>query len=173
MKISYRKSLKLVALLISSLLIATVSVTAYITLTWTTTATVVANPSVCFVDWSTGTTKANTFAYTVNVFPNIKTVDENITYGIWNWNATNRNCYLRLASTTSNNTDITAINATIYITGTTVLTHRWTTLTDTAYYDFTAAGSTKYAIWIEIECASGAGVGHTPQFTFEIKVENP
>src|SRR4030042_1071255 len=173
MKINFRKSLKLTVLLISSLLIGTASAVAYVTLSWTTTATVVANPSVCFVNWSTGTTKENTFAYTVNVFPSIKTVDENITYGIWNSNASSRSCHLRLASTTTNNTDITAINATIYITGTTVLTHRWTTLTDTTYYDFTAAGSTKYAIWIEIECASGAGVGHTPQFSFEMKVENP
>jgi len=172
MKINFRKSLKLIALLITSLLIATASAVAYVTLTWTTTATVAANPSVCFVKWSTGT-QANTFTYTVNVFPYIKTVDENITYGIWNWNASDRNCHLRLASTTTNNTDITAINVTIYITGTTVFTHKWTTLTDTAYYDFTAAAVTKYAIWIEIECANGAGVGHKPTFTFEMKVENP
>jgi hypothetical protein len=173
MKISFRKSLKLIALLITSLLIATVSAAAYVALQWTITATVVANPAVCFVDWATGTTKANTFAYSVNIFPNIKTVDENATYGVWNWNASSRNCYMKLTSTNTNATDITAINVTLWISGSTPFTKRWIDLTDTSYYSFTAAGNTKYAIWIEIECASGASAGHNPQFTFEMKVENP
>jgi hypothetical protein len=160
-----------VALLI---VISTVAATAYVILQWQANTTVAANPQVCFVSWADGTTKANTFTYSCNVFPNIKTVDENITYGVWNWNTTaTKSCHLSLASTTTNNTDITAINATIYSGGGQLFTHRWTTLTDTTYYDFTAAANTKYSIWLEIECASGATVGHTPSFTFNMKVENP
>ena len=70
MKTKFRKSLKLITLLISSLLIATASAVAYVTLNWTTTATVVANPKVCFIKWADGT-KANTFFYSVNIFLNI------------------------------------------------------------------------------------------------------
>jgi len=156
------------------LLIDTAYAVAYVVLPWYVNTTTVANPQVCFVSWADGTTKANTFTYSVNIFPNIKTVDENATYGVWNWNATaNKNCYMRLASTNTNNTDITSLNVTLWIAASTPFTKLWTGLTDAAWYPFTSAQNTKYAIWIEIQCASGAGVGHTPQFSLEMKVEEP
>jgi hypothetical protein len=175
MKINFKKSLKLITLLISSLLIATVSAVAYVTLTWTTTATVAANPSVCFVDWSTGTTKANTFTYSVYIFPNIKTVDENITYGIWNTNGSQRTVYFRLASENTNTTDITSLNFTVYNGGQlyTKLESNFDAPSLAWSTGVTLAANTKYTIWMEIQCASGAGVGHSSVFTFEMKVENP
>lgn len=177
MKISLRKSLKLIVLLITSLLIATASAVAYVTLQWTTTATVAANPAVCFVKWEDNT-KANTFTYPVNIFPNVKTVDENITYGVWNWNTTSsRTIYLRLASENTNSTDVSSLNYTVYHP---TEGQKYTKLeTDFDNPDLSWSSSislsanTKYTIWIEIQCASGAGVGHTPAFTFEMKVENP
>jgi len=173
MKINFRKSLKLITLLITSLLIATVSAAAYVALQWNVNTTVVANPELCFIEWSDGS-KANTFTYSVNIFPNIKTIDENITYGVWNWNTTvTKTGYMRLASTNTNTTDVTSINVTI-TNGTQIYTRQWTVFTDTSWGNsFTAANATKYAIWIEIQCAGTATVGHTPQFTFEMKVENP
>jgi len=172
MEIHRKKLLKLLTLLLSSALIATVSATAYVTLQWTTTTTIEANPNVSFVDWSNGN-KANTFTYSVNIFPSIKTVDQNISYGIWNSHGSDESCHMKLATTNTNDTDITSINVTIWTTGSTAFTHKWTDLTDNTWYDFTASANTKYAIWIEIECSSGAVVGHTPQFTFEMKVDNP
>jgi hypothetical protein len=173
MKISFRKSLKLIALLITSLLIATVSAAAYVALQWNLNTKVVANPWLCFIKWSNGS-KANTFTYSVNIFPNVKTIDENITYGIWNWNTTTtKTGYMRLESTNTTTTDVASINVTI-TNGTQIYTRKWTDFTDKSWStSFTAAKNTKYAIWIEIQCTSTATVGHTTQFTFEMKVENP
>jgi hypothetical protein len=176
MKISFRKSLKLIVLLISSLLIATVSAVAYVTLQWTTTATVTANPQVCFIKWADGT-KANTFTYSVNIFPSVKTVDDNITHGVWNWNATeSRTIYFRLASTNTNETDVDSYNCTVYDGGGQLYTKLETNLDSPSLAwssGVSATADTKYTIWIEIECKSTAVVGHTPSFTFEMKVENP
>jgi hypothetical protein len=177
MKISFRKSLKLIALLITSLLIATVSATAYVTLQWTITATVAANPYVCFFAWSAPTTKLNTFDYAVNIFPSVKTVDENITHGVWNWNATEpRTIYFRLASTNTNETDVDSYNFTAYNGGGQLYTKLEIDLDSPSLAwssGVSATANTKYTIWIEIQCKSTAVVGHTPSFTFEMKVENP
>jgi hypothetical protein len=173
MNINFRKSLKLIALLITSLLIATASAVAYVTLTWTTTATVVANPAVCFVDWSDGTTKANTFTYTVNIFPNIKTVDENITYGIWNNVTSSRNVYLCMP-TVGNSSDITSVYLKIYNATSTIFTYTWVTFPNSTWTSsITTAANTKYSIWTEIQCASGATVSDIVAITYEMKVENP
>jgi hypothetical protein len=174
MKINFRKSLKLIILLISSLLIATASAVAYVTLQWTTTATVATNPKACFIKWDDGT-KANTFTYGVNIFPNVKTVDENITYGIWNDDGSPRTVYFRLASEDTNSSDITSLNFTVY-NGGQLYTKLESNFDDPSLAwssGVSLAANTKYTIWIEIQCPSGAGVGHTPEFTFEMKVENP
>jgi Zn-dependent metalloprotease len=158
----------------SSLVIATASAVAYVTLQWTTAATVEGNPKACFIKWADGT-KANTFTYNVNIFPNVKTVDENITYGIWNNDTSTRTVYFRLASENTNSTDVTSLNYTVYNGGQlyTYLENDF----DNPSLDWSSgvqlAANTKYTIWMEIQCANTAGIGHTPQFTFEMKVENP
>jgi hypothetical protein len=174
MKINFRKSLKLITLLISSLLIATASAVAYVTLNWTTAATVAANPKACFIRWADGT-KANIFTYSVNIFPNVKTVDENITYGIWNDDPSTRTVYFRLASENTNITDLTSLNFTVHNGGQlyTKLESNFDNPSLAWSTGVTLAANTKYTIWIEIQCPNGAGVGHAPQFTFEMKEENP
>ena len=173
MKINFRKSLKLIALLITSLLIATVSAAAYVTLTWTTTATVVANPKVCFFWWSNGT-KVNTFDYAVNIFPSIKTIDENITHGVWNWDTQVHVTSMRWYSLT-NSGNIANLNVTVYNSTTTIYSQYWSSVPSlpTGFIQFSPSpmAGGKYAIRIEITATSGASGSSV--FTFEMKVENP
>lgn len=144
---------------------------AYVALEMTNTATVVANPKVCFVKWSDNS-KQNTFNYAVNIFPSVKTVDENITHGIWNWDTSNHAVNLRIKSiTTSGNI---ANVTTVVKNGTaTVITVSWVTSGSlpTTWQPFTALASTKYTLWTEITATSGASGSST--ITYELKVENP
>lgn len=177
MKISFRKSLKLIALLISSLLIATVSAIAYVTLSWTATTTVAASPTVCFVQWSAPSTKINTFDYTVNIFPSVKTIDENITHGIWNWDSAAHTVSMRIYSISNQTGNIQSI--TTYVKTLDGVTTKITvSFTDggslpTTYQSFTADATTYYLIWIEISAKSNAGPGMTSTITYDLKVENP
>jgi len=174
MKISFRKSLKLIALLITSLLIATVSATAYVTLQWTMTATVAANPKVCFFAWSAPTTKLNTFDYAVYIFPSIKTIDENITHGVWNWDTELHVTSMRWYSLTTP-ANIANLNVTVYNSTTTIYTQYWSSVPTlpTGFVEFSPSpmADGKYTIWIEITATSGASGSSV--FTFEMKVENP
>jgi|SRR3972149_3930832 len=173
MKIRFRKSLKLITLLMSSLLIATVSAVAYVTLQATTTATVGANPKVCFVKWSDNS-KQNTFDYPVNIFPSIKTIDENITHGVWNWNTEAHVTSMRWYSLTSSG-NIASLNVTVYNSTTTIYSQYWSSVPSlpTGFVQFNPnpmAGG-KYTIWMEIIATGGASGSSV--FTFEMKVENP
>ena len=174
MKMSFRKSLKLIVLLITSLLIATVSATAYVTLQWTMTATVAANPKVCFFAWSAPTTKLNTFDYAVYIFPSIKTIDENITHGVWNWDTELHVTSMRWYSLTTP-ANIANLNVTVYNSTTTIYTQYWSSVPTlpTGFVEFSPSpmADGKYTIWIEITATSGASGSSV--FTFEMKVENP
>ena len=144
---------------------------AYVTLEMTSTATVTANPKVCFVQWSDNS-KQNTFDYAVDIFPSVKTVDENITHGIWNWDTASHSVNMRIKSisTSDNIANVTTVvkNATE-----TVITVSWVTAggLPTTWQPFTALASTKYTIWTEITATSGASGSST--ITYELKVENP
>jgi len=174
MKISFRKSLKLIALLISSLLIATVSAVAYVTLSWTTTATVAANPKVCFFLWSAPTTKLNTFDYAVNIFQSVKTIDENITHGVWDWDTVSHVTSMRWYSLTTS-TNIANLNVTVYNSTTTIYSQYWSSVPSlpTGWVQFSPSlmADGRYTIWIEITATAGASGSSV--FTFEMKVENP
>ena len=174
MKTSFRKSLKLIVLLITSLLIATVSAAAYVNLQWTMTATVVANPKVCFFAWSAPTTKLNTFDYAVNIFPSVKTIDENITHGVWNWDTASHVVYMRWYSLT-NSSNIASLNVTVCNSTTTIYSQYWSSVPSfpTGFVQFSPSpmADGKYMIWIEITATSGASGSSV--FTFEMKVENP
>jgi len=172
MKISFRKSLKLIVLLISSLLIATVSATAYVKLQWTITATVAPNPKVCFVKWSDGS-KQNTFDYAVNIFPSVKTIDENITHGVWNWNTAAHVTYMSWYSLT-NTGNIANLNVTVYNSTNTLYSQYWSSVPSlpTSWVQFNPSPSPgNYTIWMEITATGGASGSSV--FTFEMKVENP
>jgi hypothetical protein len=174
LNIKSKKSLKLTALLVSTLLIGTAAAVAYVTLQSTTTATIAANPKVSFVKWQ-DSTKANTYDYAVNIFPSVKTIDENTTYGIWNDDASTHQVYFRLSSENTNTTDVTSLNFTVYE-GSQVYTRLESNFDspDLAWSTgVTLAANTKYTVWMDIQCAGSATVGHIPQFTFEMKVENP
>jgi hypothetical protein len=175
MKINFRKSLKLIALLITSLLIATVSAAAYVTLQWTNTATVAANPKVCFIRWSDNS-KQNTFDYAVNIFPSVKTIDENITHGVWNGDTASHVVYMRWYSLT-NSSNIASLNVTVYNSTTTIYSQYWSSVLTlpTGFVQFSPSpmANGKYAIWMEITATSGATPGQKSVFTFEMKVENP
>ena len=167
-------SLLTVLFLIAMISVTAVSATAYVVITWTTNATIVANPKVCFIKWSDGS-KANTFSYSVNTFPNVVTVDTNITYGLWNWDSQAHNVYFRLVSENTNTTDISYVYYKVY-NGGTLYSKNETDLDspDTNWSSVvSASASTKYTIEMQIKSPSGAGVGHTPTFNFEVKVENP
>jgi hypothetical protein len=162
----------LLVILLASALTGSVWAIAYVVLPWTTTATVVANPSVCFVDWADGTTKANTFDYDVNIFPSIITIDENITYGIWNWDTDPHNVSMRILTITSNSTNVDEI--TTYVTNATgdiEITVTWSSGGPTVYQQFTAAATSKYTIWTEITGKGGASGSSV--ITYNMKVENP
>lgn len=144
---------------------------AYVALEFTSTASVQANPKVCFVKWSDNS-KQNTFDYPVNIFPSVKTVDENITHGIWNWDTSNHavNMRIKSISTSGNIANVT----TVVKNGTeTVITVSWVTSGSlpTTWQPFTALASTKYTIWTEITATSGASGSST--ITYELKVESP
>lgn len=152
--------------------VATVSAAAYAVIQWTTTATVVANPKVCFVAWTAPTVKLNSFDYAVNIFPSIKTIDENITHAVWNWDSSSHTAYMRINSITNNATNIDLVTTYVkYGNGTTVITITWSSGGPTTYEEFTADGTTKYTIWTEITAKSGATGSSV--ITYDLKVENP
>jgi len=156
------------ALLLLTLAIGTVAAVAYVVLTWTQTATVVANPKVSFFTW-VGGAKANTLSYSVNIFPSIKTVDENLTSGIWNWDTVGHRTGLRVYSITNQ-----AQNIGSFLVKVSNATNVWSiTTVDTVNFDYKYLAPGKYTIWIEITGAVGASPGTTSVFTIEMKVENP
>jgi len=161
------------ALLLVALTIASVAAVAYVIMQWTTTATVAANPKVSFIKWA-DSTKANSFNYAVNIFPSIKTIDENITYGIWNWDTAAHTTSLRISGIT-NSGNIATVTIYVKLSSTTVATVTWSTgdSLPTTFVDFSAAASTKYTIWAEVTATSGAVVGQTSVITVDMKVENP
>jgi len=171
MNINYKKSLKLITLLISSLLIATVSAAAYVTLQWTSTGTVVANPKVCFIKWSDGS-KQNTFDYAVNIFPSVKTIDENITYGICSWDVSAHTVSMCITSITNQATNIQSITTYVKLSGTTKATLTYTSgdSLPTAEQSFSADPG-NYTIWTEITAKSGATGSSV--ITYQLKVQSP
>lgn len=174
---SFGKAIKFGRLTISLLLLMVIALTgtvlavAYIVLHWTATATVVANPSVCFVKWEDNT-KHNTFSYAVNIFPSVKTLDENITYGVWNWATQPRTAYIRWNSLT-NPENVAGLNLTIYNATATIYSQYWssTPTFPTSWVSFNTAPNTKYTILIMIEASESATVGSSSTFTFEMMVE--
>lgn len=165
----------LLAFLLIASTVAIAFATSYAVIQWQVNMTVVANPKVCFVDWSTGTTKANTFTYSVNIFPSIKTIDTNITYGIWNWDSSAHNIYFKLSSENTNSTDVSWFYYKVYD-GATLFSKNETDFgsPDTAYsIAYSALATTKYTIEVQVKAGASAVAGHTPAITFEMRVDAP
>ena len=168
----------LAVLLVIAFGIALVFAIPFAVLNFTVNTTVAANPKVCFMLWSSGA-KGNSFSYNVNIFPSITTTDTNITNGIENWDSSNHNVAIMLASDTANNTDVTSINMTVYnSTGqqyTELSTMTGTTGggTDSNWNTAFALSPGNYTIEMIIVGGASAVAGHTPSFTYDMQVVNP
>lgn len=153
------------------IIVGSVAAAAYIATQFTITMTPQPYPKVTFWQWSTSE-KKNTFDYSVNIFASIKTVDENVTHGIFNDDSAQHQCYLRTKSLI-NPTNIAKLNITIYSSTNTIFTKEWTQFgtLPTQWEAFTTASNAKYAIWIEITAA--ASLSGSSTFVIEIKENNP
>jgi len=158
------------ALLLLSLIIGTVSATVYVVLQFTASVTVQANPKVSFYQWATKT-KKNTFTETFNIFPSIKTIDDNATHGIFCDDTASHICYLRINGMT-NSANIQTVYVKLVGTAVEITWNSGGTL-PTSWVQFTAAAGAKYTILVEVTATSGATVGQASAITFDMKVENP
>lgn len=143
---------------------------AYIALKFNITTDYQQYPKVTFWEWDTSQ-KKNTFDYSVNVFAGIKTVDENITHGIFNDDTSQHQCYIRIKSL-NDPADIAKLKMKIYNSTNTIFTKEWTEFgtLPTSWEEFTTATNAKYAIGIEITAANPSGPS---TFEIEIKEDNP
>ena len=153
--------------------VSTAVAAAYIVYQFNISAKVEEYPKVTFWSWDTGE-KGKTFTYSVNIFPGVTTIDENITYGIYCDDESEHKCYLRISSLTNLN-NIARIKIKIYNSTDEILTKEWTDFSSlpTAWEEFVVAGGKKYSIHVEIEASSSATPGQTSTFTFEMKIEEP
>jgi len=167
-----RFSVSLTTLLMLALVVSTGTVlaVAYVVLNYTSTATVVPNPYVCFIKWADGT-KANSFDYSVNIFPSVQTVDENITYGLENWDTVLHTCYLSWVSLTTT-ANIASFNMTVYNVTNTIYSQQWDVMPSfpTAYVSLTPANG-NYTIMLKYT-ATAPATGSS-DFAFDLKVDNP
>lgn len=162
------------ALILLAIAVGSVAAVAYAVLQFTLSATVVANPKVCFIKWADGT-KANTFSQSFNIFPSIKTIDENASYGIWSWDTVATHVASLRISGITNSANVQTVYLKVYNSTATVVTITWNSgdALPTSWTSFTAAINTKYTIWFEVTATSGATVGQTSVITVDMKVENP
>ncbi|UCE29795.1 MAG: hypothetical protein JSV85_03530 [Candidatus Bathyarchaeota archaeon] len=172
-KLGLSKTARRIALVLILLsLVGVAYAAAYTILQYTITATVEANPAVTFFQWSTGT-KYNTFDYGITIFPSLRTIDENITHGVWDWESGTHTCYIRVESLT-NTANIDYLNCTIYNSTTQLVTQKWTdfsTLPTSWSPSFTTMYNFTYTMWIEINATSSASGSSV--FTMNMEVENP
>lgn len=152
------------------LVVGIVTAVAYVMLQFNINATVQSYPKVTFWEWSTST-KKNTFEYSVNIFANVKTIDKNITYGIFNDASQQHRCYIRIKSL-SNPTNIAELKITIYNDTNTILSKEWTNFgtLPTSWETFNTAPNAKYAISLEIKASASPSGSST--FIIEIREEN-
>ena len=158
------------ALLLLALIVGTAAAAVYVILQFTATVTVQANPAVSFYEWATDP-KKNTFDETFNIFPDVKTINDNATHAIYNWETSNRTAHLRISSIT-NSGNIQKVNMTLVGTAVGLVWNSGDSL-PTSWVTFTATAGTKYTIRIEVTATGTASVGTTSVVTFEMKVEQP
>jgi hypothetical protein len=167
----------LIALAMIAICVGAAFATFYAVLNWSTNVTVVANTSICFYNWS-GASKANTFTYSCNIFPGITTEDDNMTYGVDDWNNTGAtNAAISWVSCTNSN-NITALTLTVYQStpSSYVFQEVWSSVPSfpTPYQAFSGlANNTLYSMQIIITAASGAVVGTGVAMVFDMKVTSP
>ena len=170
-KVRIRKHSIPIMVLLSLILVGSVLAVAYVTLQFTMTATYKEYPRVSFWKWSTSQ-KANTFDYSVSFFANVKTIDENVTHGIFNDDSVIHQCNLRI-STLSNPANIAKLRIKIYGGTTTILDKEWTQFGSlpSSWESFNTEANTKYTIGIEVTGASSPS--GSSAFAIELTEDNP
>jgi len=158
------------ALLLAILAIGTVAATVYVILTWTMTLPVVAFPRANFYEWST-TTRINTFDESFNIFPDVTTIQDNATHGIYSTDP--GDCSMRIESITTP-ANIAEVYIKVFNSTHTILEITYTT-DGNAWMPFTTATATEateiYTIWIEVTGATGAS--GSSGVDLEMRVETP
>jgi len=161
------------ALLLLALAVGSVAATAYVILQFTATVTVQSNPKVSFYEWAT-LSKKNTFNYACNIFPSVKTIEENATHGIFCDDAVSHTCYLRISGITNfANVQIAYIK--VYNASGTIVAITWNNgeSLPQSWTVFTAGAGKKYSVWMEVTASAGAVPSSSSVITVDMKVENP
>ena len=156
-------------LLLLILGIGTATAAIYVVLTWSMSLTVVANPRVSFYKWATEE-KVNTFAESFNIFPDVKTIQDNATHGIYSLTAGTGS--MRIVSDIATDPDIDEVYIKVFNTTDTILEITYSSNTND-FVSLPTAEDHKYTIHIEVTGASGATTDNTPSVDLEIKVESP
>ena len=150
-----------------------VAAIAYVLMTGNISATVLANPKVCFYNWSLQS-KSNSFSYSVDIFPLITTIDTNMTYGIWDWDTATHTVSMSWQSLSSPS-NIASLGLKVYNATSIIYNQYWASVPSlpTAYINFSPAvgAGDKYTIYMNITATSGASGSST--FTFNLQVQNP
>lgn len=151
-------------LLLLTIAVGTVAAVAYVVLTMTFTLPIAEHPRVYF--WNEGTTtEANTMGITMNIFPDITTIDEDAPWDIRASGA--GDVYIRVSTMDAEvaSVKIKAFNTTTLFEVTwNSATTDWGTGYNTSALD--------YDLWIEVVGASGITTGEA-SVTVDIKVEEP
>ena len=158
------------ALLLASLAIGTVAAVSYVILTFTISLPVAANPRVHFYN-ATADAVANTMTIELNIFPNIRTIDENNEKKIRSVDA--GDLYIRVSA--MDTADIAEVIIVAYETvpATDLFNQTWTGPTATWSGPYTTDDDTDYNLWIEVAATSGATPPGPATITVELMVENP
>ena len=165
------------ALLLLVLGVGTVVATVYVILTWTMTLPVVEYPRVNFYKWEDpGKGRTNTFDESFSIFPNVTTIQDNATYGIYSVDV--GNCSLRISgienATNIKEVYIAVFNATDYP-DTPMIEITWTGGEfPTSWQSMNTTAETYYTIWMEVTGPSTLPTLPTgAKVTVQMKVESP
>jgi hypothetical protein len=179
-----KRTSTVLAILAVLLFVGTVAAVPYIVLQWTSTYTVKKNPKVAFYYWYTGAGGLNgtcnySYTYNANVFPGLKTKDDNASEGLYCNDTVNHNVAFQVASTTAQLKDIVWFyyNITTNIHGSTAPLYSQNFSVKSPVYTWgstvSVVAGTKYLIQIYVQCNSTATVGDAPSFTLNVQCYNP
>lgn len=155
--------------LLLTIAVGTVAATVYVILTWTMSLTVYPNPRVHFVKW-TDESPANTFTESFSIFPLVKTIQDNATYGL---NSTDAGlCNMTISGITTPD-NIETVYMKVFNDTETILEITWNhgESLPQSYTDFQTAKATIYTIWIEVTGRTGAS--GSSAVTVDMRVESP
>jgi len=159
-------------LLLLAILGGTVAAVAYVVLTWTMTLPVGANPRVHFFSSVTGA--ENSMEITMNIFPDIRTIDEN--NDEWDIRSvTTGDISIRVDA--MNTTAISELVIIAYVSdpASPLFSLTWTDAdaANSWHGPYTTADGTDYNLWIEVFADPLAQPATEESIAVELKVESP